>query len=129
MPTLARRVWPALAVPEMDGTRVLRGASCAGVGAVGADWTAALALDATVCAPALLDAVIRIRIRSPTSALVSVYVEDVAPEMKVQFEPSAFSMPNRVSVSLPRKTRPKAGSSSVSTERSILTPSGIASLK
>jgi hypothetical protein len=75
---------------------VLAGA-CEGV-VVDDDWTAAVALDATVCAPRLFDAVILMRRRAPTSSAASVYVDVSAPEIAVQFEASERppSAPQRI---------------------------------
>ncbi len=52
------------------------------------DWTAAVAFDARVCSPRLLEAVTRKRMRDPTSSAESVYAVVVAPEIVVQLEPS-----------------------------------------
>ena len=79
----------------MSGERVLVGA-CEGV--VDDDWTAAVALDATVCIPRLFDAVILMRRRAPTSSVASVYVDVSAPEIAAQLEASETppSAPQRI---------------------------------
>ena len=61
--------------------------ACEGV-VVEDDWTVAVALEATVCAPRLFDAATLMRRRAPTSSAASVYVDVSRRRSTVQFEPS-----------------------------------------
>ena len=83
LPTEAVSVEPWLAWPEIDGSFVFFGAEVLEL------VTVVVAFEATVDDPATFVALTRNRIRFPTSSLWSLYVELVAPEMKVQFPPSA----------------------------------------
>jgi len=76
VPLLAVKVWPSMAVPEIDGTVVFDGATAC---------TPPVAVDdASAVLPSgseMLLAVTWTTIVSPTSLLPSVYVEAVAPLM------------------------------------------------